>query len=31
MVTKIQRRNKIKARIRGRVSGNAVRPRMSVF
>jgi large subunit ribosomal protein L18 len=31
MVTKIQRRIKIKTRIRGRVSGNAVRPRMSVF
>ncbi|MBD5316191.1 MAG: 50S ribosomal protein L18 [Bacteroides sp.] len=31
MVTKIQRRNKIKARIRGRVSGTAQRPRMSVF
>ncbi len=31
MVTKIQRRNKIKTRIRGRVSGSAVRPRMSVF
>ena len=31
MITKINRRNKIKARIRGRVSGNAERPRMSVF
>ena len=31
MVTKIQRRIKIKTRIRGRVSGNAERPRMSVF
>ncbi len=31
MVTKIQRRNKIKARIRGRVSGTAQRPRMTVF
>lgn len=31
MVTKIQRRNKIKARIRGRVSGTAERPRMTVF
>ena len=31
MVTKIQRRNKIKARIRGRISGTAQRPRMTVF
>lgn len=31
MVTKIQRRNKIKTRIRGRVSGTAQRPRMTVF
>ena len=31
MVTKIQRLNKIKARIRGRVSGTAQRPRMTVF
>ncbi len=31
MVTKIQRRNKIKARIRGKISGTAARPRMSVF
>ena len=31
MVTKIARRNKIKTRIRGRVSGTAERPRMSVF
>ena len=31
MVTKIQRRIKIKTRIRGRVSGSAERPRMSVF
>lgn len=31
MVNKIQRRNKIKARIRGRISGTAERPRMSVF
>ncbi|MDO5395334.1 MAG: 50S ribosomal protein L18 [Bacteroidales bacterium] len=31
MVTKIQRRNKIKTRIRGRISGTAARPRMTVF
>ena len=31
MVSKIDRRNKIKARIRGRISGTAQRPRMSVF
>ena len=31
MVSKIQRRNKIKTRIRGKVSGTAQRPRMSVF
>ncbi len=31
MVTKIQRRNKIKTRIRGKVSGTAARPRMTVF
>lgn len=31
MVTKISRRNKIKTRIRGKVSGTAERPRMSVF
>ena len=31
MISKIQRRNKIKARIRGKVSGSAQRPRMSVF
>lgn len=31
MVTKIQRRNKIKTRIRGKISGTATRPRMSVF
>jgi len=31
MVTKIQRRNKIKTRIRGKISGTAQRPRMSVF
>ena len=31
MKTKIERRNKIKARIRGRISGTAARPRMTVF
>ena len=31
MVTKIERRNKIKTRIRGKISGTAARPRMSVF
>ena len=31
MFSKIQRRNKIKARIRGRISGTAARPRMTVF
>ena len=31
MVTKIERRNKIKTRIRGKISGTAERPRMSVF
>lgn len=31
MISKIQRRNKIKTRIRGKVSGSAARPRMSVF
>ena len=31
MLSKIQRRNKIKARIRGKISGTAARPRMSVF
>lgn len=31
MFTKIDRRNKIKNRIRGKVSGTAVRPRMTVF
>lgn len=31
MVSKIARRNKIKTRIRGRVSGTAQRPRMTVF
>lgn len=31
MISKIQRRNKIKTRIRGKVSGTAARPRMTVF
>ena len=31
MVSKIERRNKIKARIRGRISGTAQRPRLCVF
>lgn len=31
MTSKIDRRNKIKARIRGRISGTATRPRMTVF
>ena len=31
MISKQQRRNKIKARIRGRISGTAQRPRMTVF
>ena len=31
MVTKIARRNKIKTRIRGKISGTPERPRMSVF
>lgn len=31
MISKQQRRNKIKARIRGRISGTAERPRMTVF
>ena len=31
MVSKIARRIKIKKRIRGRISGSAARPRMSVF
>ena len=31
MISKIARRNKIKARIRGKISGTAERPRMSVF
>lgn len=31
MISKAERRNKIKARIRGKVSGTAQRPRMTVF
>lgn len=31
MISKQERRNKIKARIRGKVSGTAERPRMTVF
>ena len=31
MVTKKERRQKIKTRIRGKISGSAARPRMSVF
>lgn len=31
MISKIARRNKIKTRIRGKISGTATRPRMSVF
>ncbi|MDE6262414.1 MAG: 50S ribosomal protein L18, partial [Muribaculaceae bacterium] len=31
MISKIARRNKIKARIRGKISGTAERPRMTVF
>ena len=31
MVSKIARRNKIRTRIRGKISGTAQRPRMSVF
>lgn len=31
MVSKIARRSKIKARIRGKINGTAERPRMSVF
>ena len=31
MISKIARRNKIKTRIRGKVSGTAARPRMTVF
>ncbi len=31
MISKIARRNKIKTRIRGKISGTPTRPRMSVF
>lgn len=31
MISKIARRNKIKTRIRGKISGTAERPRMTVF
>lgn len=31
MISKKQRRNKIKTRIRGKISGTATRPRMTVF
>lgn len=31
MISKKDRRNKIKARIRGKISGTAARPRMTVF
>ena len=31
MISKTARRNKIKSRIRGKISGTAARPRMSVF
>jgi large subunit ribosomal protein L18 len=31
MISKIARRNKIKMRIRGKISGTAERPRMTVF
>ncbi len=31
MISKIQRRNKIKTRIRGKINGTAARPRMTVF
>ena len=31
MISKTERRNKIKARIRGRISGTAERPRLCVF
>jgi len=31
MISKVERRNKIKARIRGRISGTPERPRLCVF
>ena len=31
MISKIERRTKIKTRIRGKISGTAARPRMTVF
>lgn len=31
MISKIERRKKIKTRVRGKVSGTSTRPRMSVF
>ena len=31
MISKIARRNKIKTRIRGKISGTAARPRLTVF
>lgn len=31
MISKVERRNKIKARIRGRISGTPQRPRLCVF
>ena len=31
MISKTQRRNKIKARIRGKISGTSARPRLCVF
>ena len=31
MISKIQRRNKITTRIRGKINGTAARPRMTVF
>ena len=31
MISKIERRTKIKTRIRGKISGTAERPRMTVF
>ena len=31
MATKLERRQKIKTRIRGKISGSAARPRMTVF